>query len=339
VRVARDRLQRIIAEFELDLAGVSVLTEAATGPYALTACVAALANAESVVCLARPSDFASAEEAMKQTADYARGLGVSSKLVFADRNHLASSVRPDHPLIVTNLRGVRPLDHLLLSQVTGEREVIIAAMCEAWEVRSQDLDIARCQAMAIPVVCTDESHPLLQTIDRVGLLAVKLILEAGEELADGHVLVVGGGRFSDAIAAAVTPWARAVTVLPTEEAMQSAISQMHTVDVVVVADHSADLYQAAAWNDLSSAARAFDIPAVVISGMPPEIADRWPRLTPTRTVPPRVMTRALDAIGWLPVLRLHTAGLSAALSILSENCDRRPTVGMRTLVASGVEVP
>ncbi len=339
MRISKERLQQIIVDFELDLAGVSVLTEAATGPYALTACIAALANAESVVCLARSSDFASSEESIEQTADYARALGVCSKLAFADRNSLAASLRSDHPLIVTNLRGVRPLDHLLFSQVRDEREVIVAAMCEAWEVRSQDLDIECCQAMAIPVVYTDESHPLLQTIDRVGLLAVKLIFEAGEELADGHVVVVGGGRFSDAIAAAVAPWTRAVTVLPTEEAMQSVVSQMHTVDVVVVADHSAHLYQAAAWNDLSSAARTFDVPAVVISGMPPEIADRWPRVTPTRTVPPRVMTRALDAIGWLPVLRLHTAGLSAALSILSESGDRRPTVGMSTLVESGVEVP
>ena len=54
----------------LDLAGVRVVTEAATGPYVVTPVMAAAAGAE-VVALAKDSRHGSAAEARRQTMEFA----------------------------------------------------------------------------------------------------------------------------------------------------------------------------------------------------------------------------------------------------------------------------
>src|SRR5512143_1651397 len=73
--------ERAIARHELDLHGMTVLTEAATGYYRLTATVAALAGA-AVVAVARDSDSGTREEAHDQTAYLARLAGVQDRVSF-----------------------------------------------------------------------------------------------------------------------------------------------------------------------------------------------------------------------------------------------------------------
>ena len=71
VRTARI-VRRVVDETGLDLRGLDVLTEAATGPFAATAAMAAFAGADEVVALARDSSFGSAEDAFAATAGQAR---------------------------------------------------------------------------------------------------------------------------------------------------------------------------------------------------------------------------------------------------------------------------
>ena len=62
------RLMRtVIAELDLDLGGLTVYTEAATGAYAVTAVLAALAHAQRVYALARDNRYATSDHALAET--------------------------------------------------------------------------------------------------------------------------------------------------------------------------------------------------------------------------------------------------------------------------------
>jgi len=264
--------------------------------------------------LAEGGEHGTARECFTQTARFATELGVENSVVFLEREHLAQSLPQSFPWIVTNLRGVRPIDLEILSALPPGS--VVASMCEQWEIRPQDIDLVGCRAMRVPVVTTNEDHPLLLTMSRVGLLALKLLLESGAEVADSRIVVVGSGRFPDSIANALLPWVRDIRVVSEEQDLKGLSGSLGYFDAVVVADHEATLGHSSAWDGLMLAANNLDVPAVNISGLPHEVAERWNRVWPERKVPPRFMTQALDGLGTLPVVRLHVAGLAAAYSLL-----------------------
>lgn len=119
------RAKRLIDEvvnsrLGLDLHGTTVITEAATGPFAVTASIAALAGA-SVEAVAADSSYGSSHEAAEATMLVARSCGVGDKINLADRQ----SAKFEKADIVTNLGFVRPPGHDPgLASETGMRDSI-----------------------------------------------------------------------------------------------------------------------------------------------------------------------------------------------------------------------
>ena len=70
---------------------------------------------------------------------------------------------------------------------------VVSLMCEPWEVRPQDVDVAACRAAGIPVLGTNERDPGVQTFRFVGMLALKLLLELEIEVLSSRIVVVSGG--------------------------------------------------------------------------------------------------------------------------------------------------
>ncbi|MCX7669243.1 MAG: hypothetical protein N2439_04145, partial [Anaerolineae bacterium] len=70
-------IRRTITFFELDLSGLVVLTEAASGPYVVTPIIAALAGAARVIALTATSRYGSVEAVIAQTRALAELCGVS----------------------------------------------------------------------------------------------------------------------------------------------------------------------------------------------------------------------------------------------------------------------
>ena len=100
-----------IARCQLDLGGRVVLTEAATGAYVVTPVLAALAGAD-VYALASATDFGSAAELRKSTAELAAIAGVAARIQFVAEKSPAFVGAAD---IVTNSGQVRPIDAAMVA--------------------------------------------------------------------------------------------------------------------------------------------------------------------------------------------------------------------------------
>jgi len=184
-------VERAIRDFELDLDGLSVLTEAASGPFVFTPLVAALAGARTVRALTRDSHYGSALEVTTLTNELAARWGVADRvevLVSRDDPGIGESD------VVTNLGFVRPLDRSFLERLGGSSAV--ALMFEPWEHRDADIDLAACRELDIPVLGTNEDDPRLRTFGYLPGIAAKLLLELGIEVFGSRVLLVSGGRFA-----------------------------------------------------------------------------------------------------------------------------------------------
>lgn len=176
--------KELIQKFDLDLSGLNVYTEAASGAYLLTPVIAALAGADHVFSQTRDSRFASAEEVKEETLQAAKFFGVQDKIeVLTHRSHnrLAESD------IITNSGFVRPIDKDLISAL--KPTAVVPLMWETWEFRSFDFDLDYCKEKEILVLGTKEQEPPCDMVPFTKLLGLKLLFDLGYD--GGRVLVLG----------------------------------------------------------------------------------------------------------------------------------------------------
>ena len=195
---ASARVERLVDEaieaFDLDLRGLTVLTETASGPFVVTPLLAARAGA-AVVAVTRDSRFGTAAEVTAYTSQWARRLGVADAVDVHAGSALERAAEAD---VVTNLGFVRPIDTAFLARLRPG--AVVSLMCEPWEARLQDVDVAACRAAGVPVLGTNESDPRLQTFRFVGMLALKLLLELEVEVLLSRVVLVSSEPFAGPIA-------------------------------------------------------------------------------------------------------------------------------------------
>src|SRR5262249_54455208 len=84
----RRRINRImeaaISDLELNLRDIGVLTEAASGYFATTPLLAALAGADPIVAVGRDSRYGSYKEIAREIEFWARELTVGGRIVFQE---------------------------------------------------------------------------------------------------------------------------------------------------------------------------------------------------------------------------------------------------------------
>jgi len=169
-----NKIIEAVDRLELDLSGKVVLTEAATGPYAVTPIIAALAGGE-VYAYTRPTKYGSVEEVKKQTE------GILSK--FNKKKwaiEIVDALSPSliaNANIITNSGHLRPLNKEKLQY--AKKSVVIPLMYESWEWRNEDLDINYCKEKKIEVGATNERHPDIDVFNYLGDMALKMIFDAG----------------------------------------------------------------------------------------------------------------------------------------------------------------
>lgn len=301
------RVKEIINEFELDLEGITVATECATGPYSWTGPVAAYAGATEVVCFARASRHGSYEEAVRQTESAAEALGVRASLSFYNRE--MDLPKFTGPLLVTNSFGIRPLDAAFLRSLPSE--CVVAAMFEAWELRADDIDMDCANRLGIPVVTVNESHPLLGGIKYVGLLCLKMMHESGVEIADSRVALVGNDPFTRSVYSTLKPWAREIWKFGDGSELRQIKGKLGNFDSLVVADHRGSMYEDPVWADIASELLRTETFVINVSGFPDYLMHSIRRVIPSHPVNSKKMSFTLDYLGFLPVLRLMVGGLTA----------------------------
>jgi hypothetical protein len=183
-----DRLVgKVVGEYELELRGLSVLTEAASGAYLATPLVAAMAGAH-VFAIARDSRYARAADVRSETMAMARRLGVAKSIEIVDRKTPDVLSRTD---IVTNSGFVRPIDRETISRLPST--AVISLMWETWEFRLGEVDLDACDEFGIAILGTEESAPPLRFPRYVAFAAMKLLFELGLEGHKTQVIVLGGG--------------------------------------------------------------------------------------------------------------------------------------------------
>jgi hypothetical protein len=313
-------LHAAVEEFSIDLGGLSVLTELATGPFTLTPLLAALGGASSVVALGQDSRFASFEYARKQLESLASSLGVASRITCERK----AGVHLHGPYnLVTNLGAVRPIDRSTLGLMAPP--FCVALMWEPWEYRSSDLDLFECRRLGIPVIGTNESHPMINTMSYVGLLAVKLLTDLKVDIPHGVIALVGTERFTDAVKSCLTALGTQVRQfrVSTEQTDERQVAELgvgsctpENYDAIVIAHQDPTLSSThTALVDLAITAVRHDVPVVNICGVSEDARRRGvdsSRIYPSLARAQGCMSVTTGELGYGSVLRLHAGGLRAA---------------------------
>lgn len=306
------RLARLIREcieqLHLDLTGIVVLTEAATGHYAATAAIAAVAGAEEVFAVAASSSWGSAPAAGAATRTTAEALGVAPRLRVIESVTLEALGAAD---LVTNLGFVRPLDRERIRRL--KPTAVVSLMCEPWELRPADVDIEACMEHGIAVLGTNEHTPEWPVFSYNGPLAIQMLLDAGFEVLGTRVAVLGRDSFAPAIGRALRA-AGARVHIDRLLTRKSARTAARGADAIIVADYaSAEIIVGS--SGLVTTGDLLDVaPDAVIIQFAGGVDDVDLRANdfvvwPDKVMPPRRMSRTFAALGPKPVVELHAAGL------------------------------
>jgi hypothetical protein len=301
VTLMRDAIQRC----RLNLDGVVVLTEAATGAYVVTPVLAAMAGARHVCALTRPSRYGSVEDVTVATMALGEFAGVADRLSIYTERHQDLFCQAD---IVTNSGHVRPLDATAISWMRPT--AVIPLMYEAWEFRPADVDLDACRRRGIPVGGTNERHPAVDVFGFLGLMAVKLLTDAGVSAYRGRILLLCDNPFLPFIERGLRSAGAAVRVVeclsdaPGDETYDAVMvacqprreSALSRADVARLAASWPGAVVAQFWGDV-------DRSALIDAGVP-----LWP-LDPLR---PGHMGILPSAVGPEVIVRLQAGGLKAA---------------------------
>ena len=210
----------------LDLSGLTVLTEAASGAYVVTPVLAAMAGAH-VYALAAGTAYSSSDEIESLTIELARLGTVRDRvhLVFRKDNSIVADAD-----IVTNSGQVRPIDAEMIAHM--KPSAVVPLMYESWEYRPTDVDLQACRARGITVAGTNERHPDVDVFSFLGQMAVMQLHDAGIAVRGSHILVMCDNDFAPFIVRDLKASGAEVTE---SRRLSAEIISLH-LDAVVVAN-------------------------------------------------------------------------------------------------------
>ena len=302
------RMRLRINALRLDLTGLNVITEAATGAYSCTAVIAALAGAARVHTIARSTrKHGSAAQATAATLSLARlgGVGdVITPLQELDRHVLA---RCD---ILTNSWHIRPISREIIAYLPSS--AVIALMFEAWEFRASDVDLDACRTKGVRVAAVNERHPHVAVFPFLGPLCVRQLSDAGMPVRNKRIALICDNPFASFMKVGLEEQGAVVAVFGDSASLTS-----NSWDAIVLAlrpdtpPTGGEFFAALAemaphvlvtqfWGDVDrSAASHFGV-------------RMWPPQEPSKGH----MGILLSVLGPEPIVRLQAGGLRAAELVL-----------------------
>jgi hypothetical protein len=290
-----------IRRCRLDLSGAVVLTEAATGAYVVTPLIAAIAGAEQVYAVTRATRYGTVEQVATWTSGLAALLGVQDRIQVITDKSRDMVAQAD---IITNSGHVRPIDAPMIGFM--KPTAVIPLMYEAWEFRPSDIDLAACRRRGIPVAGTNERHPTVDVFSFLGVMALKLLLDASVAVYSTRILLLCDNAFGPFLERTLSGAGAEVDMVP---GLPTSCSRGYDVLLVALeptpkpvltagdAERIADTWPGAVvvqfWGDIDRAAlAAHNVPV-------------WPVEPPS----PGHMGILPSAVGPEPVVRLQTGGL------------------------------
>lgn len=193
------RIKNIILELveklDLDLKGLVVTTEVASGDYVYLPLIAALAGADKVYALGRDTSYGKYVEHKARLVDISREFNVSNVIEPCEASSFNSWIESD---IITNSGMVRPIDRTKLKQFKST--AVIPLMWETWEFRPNEIDIKACQKYGIPVIGTEEKFHAIDMYEYPGMLALKMLFDVQCDFSSDKIALIGGGLTGTLIA-------------------------------------------------------------------------------------------------------------------------------------------
>lgn len=307
----------ITERLKLDLSGLTVLTEAASGNYVFTPLICAAAGCETVLAYTRDSVYATAEEVKAQTLSAAEDIGLAGSISILSELDDAAWGAGD---IVTNAGFLRPIDRERVSRL--KRTAAIPIMFETWEFREDDLDLAACWEQGICVLGTNESHGDIRIMDYLGPLVAKKLFERQVEIFGSKIVVVGAGKFFmkvcnalESMGALVMRWLSDFEGEVSTAVSDDRLDALKGTDAVVVADSPASTKNLIGSGGLVGAgdlaSRCPEAVVIQLAGAVSRGELERAGIACSPEEPPRLghMGWSLSEVGPRPVIDLHAAGL------------------------------
>jgi hypothetical protein len=298
-------IERAIAGTGLDLSGLHVLTEAATGVYAVTPVIAAMAGAKRIRAVTRASRYGSVDDVVHSTMTLAAAAGVSDRIEITEGLRWETLDAVD---IVTNSGHLRPLTREMIGRLPAS--AVVALMYEAWEFRGDDLDLAACADRGVPVVGVNERDPSVDVFSYLGELCARHMQNAGVSVRHSRIALLCDNDFGEPIRATLQGLGGLVSLIPSVQRLPASdwdaivialrpegaprIGEAEVEHLSRAAPETAAIVQF--WGDLDR--RAADARGLNV----------WPPAPPA----PGHMAALLSELGPEPIIRLQTGGLRAA---------------------------
>lgn len=177
-----------VSNLKIDLTGLNLLTECASKAYGFLPFVAALAGAK-VSAVGRTSSYGTFDDNKHFIQELLKTEGIENRVRFYD------TIVPDEVYsqtdIITNSGFLRPIQSDVISKL--KKTAVIPLMWETWEFRGGEIDIEACQKAQIPVIGTDEHFKDADMFAYPGMLCLKMLFEAGLEVACNKIVLLGAG--------------------------------------------------------------------------------------------------------------------------------------------------
>ncbi|KEQ25283.1 hypothetical protein [Paenibacillus tyrfis] len=305
------RLKKICNEsielLNLDLSGLTIVTEAASGLFITTPLIALMAGAKEVVCLTKDTVYGQVSEIKSELLELSHRWGLSNPTIITDR----SSPVLKNADVITNLGMVRPLDRSLLNHIG--HQVVIPYMCEGWEIRPGDLDFAFCQEVDIPVMGTNEDAPEMMIFSQCGMLALKMTLEIGLEVAGNKIAILSSDHFGKVIHKTLSNVGAHCKLFTSTNHYEGL--EKGKWDAVIVAEYcrgdviigNDGIISGTRFNELIE--NTYAIIQLLGVNEVEKIKKLMCKVYPEKTLVPHKMSRTLADLGPRPLILLHAAGL------------------------------
>jgi len=296
-------IKEAILKLNLDLEGLTVFTEAASGHYKWTPIIAALAGSRKVYAIAKDSKYGKRAGIKKEIDRIALRLNCANKLkIVYDKKDIPKAD------IITNLGHVRPINKTTVAKL--KPTAVIPLMRETWEFRSTDLNLTECRRRNILVIGTNENNKKIKILDYLGPLSLKLLLSQGIELINSYILILGDDIFSDKIKKYLIPFSKKIIHV------RNLNENMHfrELDAIIISERTRKecligLPAEITFKHISKCNPHITIIHICGNINTRELLDSHLNHYPESISPVGFMSANLDFVGPKPVIDLHTAGL------------------------------
>ena len=188
IQVAKE----LINTLNLNLNGLSILTECASNGYAFTPIIAALSGAKEVIAVGSDSRYGTFSNNKEQINAIGLTCGIKPSIIKYARKKNIHKHDLSHINIVTNSGQLRPINKHLISKLSPT--AVVSLMWETWEFRNEDIDIKTCLKHKIPVIGTNENYPPISMFGYNPFIVIKLLFDLGLEVYNNTIVLLGGGK-------------------------------------------------------------------------------------------------------------------------------------------------